>query len=406
MSFTYRARTASGEIRSGVLPCDTAEAAATQLRRDGLFPVAMEPLSADAAAGAGGDGPPPLFSRVRTGEVVQFAIQLSVMTDAGVPLSPALAGLAQQSENPALVVVLRDLAAGVEAGEDFSTGLARHPKLFDATFLNLVRAGESSGTLALMLERTADRLEREQETRRRVTGAMVYPAAMLTLCVGACVFLLAFIFPKITPLFEGRDIELPLATKLLVAISGSFTGHWPYYAAGLGVAAVGFALLRAKGWGRAAWDETLLRLPVVGPLARRVSLSRSLRTLAVTVNAGVPMLDALRLCGDVAGNAAFRRGWRRAADQVVAGVPIHAALRGNPLFPASVLQMIASGEETGRLGPVLDKLGGHFEKEVSDATANALRMLEPLMTVVMGGVIGTIAMAMLLPIFKLSSGVG
>ena len=409
MQFAYQARDAAGLLKAGELAADTVAEVAAALRRDGLFPVDIAPRSA-AGAAAGGANPGlslNLFApRVKGSEVVQFATQLSVMADAGVPLGQALRDLAAQSDGGGLPPVLRKVAAAVDGGETFSAALARFPRAFDPTFVNLAKAGEASGTLPEMLDRTAARLEIDLETRRKLVGAMIYPAAMLVLCLCSVAFLLTCVFPKILPLFEGRELELPAPTKLLMTISDSLTHHWPYHLAGLAAAAGAFAFLRRHEAGRAAWDRAVLGLPVVGPLSRKVSLSRSLRTLAATISAGVPMLESLRLAGAVAGNSAYAAAWRAGSDAVAGGTPLNAALGGNELFPPSVLQMMASGERTGKLGPVLEKVGAHYEREVAAALAATMRLIEPLMTVLMGGVIGTIALAMLLPIFRLSGGVG
>ena len=406
MQFAYQARDAGGVMKAGELAAETIAEVAAALRRDGLFPVDIAPRSHAAAKPAAGGGLALFAPRVKAGEVVHFATQLSVMADAGVPLGQALRDLAGQSEGGAMPTTLRSVAAAVDGGEPFSAALARFPRTFDLTFVNLVKAGEASGTLPKMLERTAERLETDLETRRKLIGAMIYPAAMLFLCLCSVAFLLTFVFPKILPLFEGREIELPGPTKLLMAVSDSLRNHWPYHLAAVLAGAAGVVAVRRSAGGRAAWDRAVLTLPVVGPLCKKVSLARSLRTLAATVSAGVPMLDSLRLAAAVAGNSAFERGWRAAADKVAGGAPLNQAFAGDPLFPSGVLQMMASGERTGKLGPVLEKVGTHYDREVAAALAAAMRLIEPLMTVLMGGIIGTIALAMLLPIFKLSGGVG
>ena len=415
MNYAYQARDAGGAVRTGRLQAEDFGAAAAALRRDGLFPIDIHPAAESAgakpAAAGGGSGggftlPGTGGRRMKPGAVAQFATQLSVMAEAGVPLGQALRNLAEQSSDRGAQAILPAVAAAVDAGERFSAALAKFPKTFDPTFINLVRAGEESGSVPEMLARVAVRLDADLQTRRKLVGAMVYPTAMLLLCLGSCVFLIAFIFPKILPLFEGRDLELPAATKVLIFVSDQATAFGLYYAIGAAAALAGGWYFRSTPAGRAVIHRAVLSVPVVGGLTRKVSLARSLKTLAVTVAAGVPMLDSLKLAAAVAGNVHFARGWAAAADKVAEGTPVHKALAEDKLFPATLCQMVASGEQTGRLGVVLDKVGGHFEKEVEAALASAMRLIEPLMTVVMGGVIGTIALAMLLRIFKLSGGVG
>ena len=331
MQYAYQARDAAGAMKAGELAAETIAEVAAALRRDGLFPVEIAPRADRPAAGA---APAPLFApRVKAGEVVHFATQLAVMADAGVPLGQALRDLAAQSGGGGLPPILERVARAVDGGATFSDALARFPKAFDPTFVNLVKAGEASGQLPEMLDRTADRLAADLETRRKLVGAMIYPAAMLTLCLCSVGFLMSFVFPKIMPLFDGRELELPGPTKLLVAVSDSLTNYWPAYLIGAAAAVVGMISVRRSPAGRAAWDRAVLDLPVVGPLLRKVSLSRSLRTLAATVSAGVPMLESLKLAGAVAGNAAFAAGWRAGAEKVAGGTPLNVALGDNALFP-------------------------------------------------------------------------
>jgi type IV pilus assembly protein PilC len=249
-------------------------------------------------------------------------------------------------------------------------------------------------------------MQTERETRQKVVGAMIYPAAMLLMCVGTCVFLLTYVFPKLTPMFVSRQLDLPTPTKVLMFLSDAMTGRWYLFVAAA-IAFVGFFLYaRKQPWGRQALDWMWLRIPILGPMLRKVVLARTLRTLATTVNAGVPMLESLRLAGNVADNVWYERAWIQVAEQVTGGRQIHQALEGHPLFPPTLLQMIGSGEATGRLGQVLGRVSDAFDREVANAIKAATSMIEPLMVFVMGGVIGTIALAMLLPIFKLSGSVG
>ncbi|MBA3311869.1 MAG: type II secretion system F family protein [Planctomycetaceae bacterium] len=207
-------------------------------------------------------------------------------------------------------------------------------------------------------------------------------------------------------MFSARKIELPLPTKLLMFVSGALTDYWYAFIAAAVLLAAFFLYGRTQLWGRRALDWLWIRLPILGPMLKKVALSRSLRTLAATVNAGVPMLESLRLAGNVANNVWFEEAWADAAEQVTGGRQIHQSLEGHPLFPPTLLQMIGSGEATGRLGQVLTRVSDAFDREVANAIKAATSMIEPIMVFVMGGVIGTIALAMLLPIFKLSSHVG
>lgn len=402
MNFTYQARDIAGQIRDGEIIAASIEEATRQLRQEGMYL-----LSLQERVRAAERGEITLFQkRPGRSEIVYLTNQLAVMTDAGVPLATAIEGLAKQAENPVLKQMLTSIQHGVEGGENLSTALARFPREFDQTYVNLVKASEASGLLGPMLERIASQMQAELETRQKVRAALAYPALMLVMSVGVSVFLLAYVFPKLMPMFETRALDLPTPTKVMMTLSLAITGYWPWLLVGLAAVIGGFLWGRKQPWGRKALDWFWLNVPVLGPMLRKVTISRSVRTLATTVNAGVPVLESLELCAGVSGNVYYERCWRGVAEQVAAGRQIHDSLEGNPLFPATLLQMIASGETTGQLGPVLTKVSDYFDRDVATAVKGATSLIEPVMVLVMGTVIGTIALAMLLPIFKLSSHVG
>ncbi len=399
MQFVYHARDLAGALRDGELFAETLDEAVKQIRRDGLF------LLSIVEQGEGADVHQlSIFQRrVSRQEIVYLTHQMAVMIDAGVPLATALEGLARQADNPTLKQMLEAIQKDVAGGDDLSTAMARFPRHFDKTYTNLVKASETSGTLGPMLERIATQTRSDLETRMKVRGAMAYPAAMLVMCVGVSIFLLSYVFPKLTPLFQARSLALPLPTKVMMVLSDSLLHYWQWHLAGAFAIVCAALFTRRQTWGRLIIDWCWLHIPILGPLLRKVALSRSLRTLATTVNAGVPMLEALELSGAVANNILYEREWKKVGAQVTEGKQIHQALEGHRLFPPTLVQMIASGEATGKLGPVLAKVSDYFDREVATSVAAATRLIEPLMVFVMGSVIGTIALAMLLPIFKLSS---
>lgn len=342
--------------------------------------------------------------RVSRSDIIYMTNQLAVMVDADVPLATALEGIAKQAENPTLKETVSEIQMQVQGGEDFSNVLEKFPKYFDTTYVNLVRASEASGTLSHMLDRISEQSRVAEDTRQKVKGALMYPGAMLVMCVGVCIFLLSYVFPKLTPMFEAKSMDIPGPTKFMMAISFALTHYWYLFILGFVVAVVGFIYMRRQWWGRMAFDWMWLNMPVFGPMMRKVILSRSLRTLATTINAGVPMLESLKLSSGVANNIFYARCWQDVSEQVTSGRQIHEALEGHSLFPATLLQMISSGEQTGKLGHILEKVSGYFDREVDNSIKAATSLIEPIMVMVMGSVIGTIALAMLLPIFKLSSG--
>jgi type IV pilus assembly protein PilC len=402
MQFEYLARDAAGKMQSGVISAETTADAARKLRQDGLITLSVtETRSATRSA------TPSLFARrVTRGDIVYLSSQLAVMVDAGIPVASAIGGLARQSDNPSMKSMLERIQQDVEGGVDFSAALAKYPRCFDGVYVNLVKAGEVSGLLGALLERIAMQMRSDLEQRQKVRGALMYPGVMAAMCLGACAFLLSFVLPKISPMFVARGIELPTPTVVMLAASHVLTRYWWACLLGAG-GLIGFWWhARRQWWGRLAYDWLILRIPVLGPLMKKAILARTTRTFAAMLNAGVPVLDGIQLCAAVSENIFYERAWKDLADKVTTGCQIHEVLESNPLFPKTLVQMIGSGEQTGKLGMVLGRVGNYYDSEVSIAIKSATSLLEPLMVAGMGVVIGGLALAMLLPIFKLSSHTG
>ena len=393
MSFQYRVRDPLGNTHQGTLEAASLEDAKQQLRRDGF-----QVLDLDEA-----DGEEGLFPRrITKNDVIYLTNQLAIMVDTGITLSVALGGIVEQEPNPSLRKILAELKASVEGGEDFSTGLARYPKLFDRTYVALVRASEATGTLGSMLERIADYLRREVETRGRVRAAMAYPMVMMVMASGVTVFLLTYILPKFTPLFKSKGIDLPGPTWLMMTVSDALLGYWYLWLGGLVLAVAGFLFGRRTKPGRRLLDLAKIHFPILGPMFRKVIISRSIRTLGTMLQSGVPIMDAIRLAGEVSGNVHYEELWEQVLDEVTGGKRICEVLIGNPLFPRVLVQMIASGEETGKLEQVLERVSTYYDREVETSIKATTSLIEPIMIAVMGVVVGTIGLALLLPIFSLS----
>jgi type IV pilus assembly protein PilC len=352
------------------------------------------------------DGPELFPRRISRTAVVYFTNQLAVMVDTGISLADALGHIAAQEPNLTLRRVVADLKDTVEEGQPFSAALARHPKLFNTTYCALVRAAEATGGMGTMLDRIARYLRQEVETRSKVRAALAYPAVMAVLAVAVTVFLLTYILPKFVPLFMRKGVQLPAPTRIMMGISAALTDYWYLWAASAAAVIGGLAYLRHTPQGRAALDRLRLALPVLGPLFLKIAVSRSIRTLGTMLQSGVPMLEALDLAGAVAANVYFERLWRSVADHVTQGGQVCEALARDPLFPRTLIQMVAAGEQTGKLGQVLERASAYYEQEVETAVKAATSLIEPLMIVFMGMVVGGIAMALLLPVFTLSRSAG
>jgi type IV pilus assembly protein PilC len=393
MSFQYRARDPLGNTHQGTLEATSLEDARQQLRRDGF-----QILDLDQS-----EDEEDLFPRrVSKNDIIYVTTQLAIMVDTGITLSVALNGIVEQESNPSLRKILTELKTSVEGGEDFSAALARYPKLFDRTYVALVKASEATGTLGSMLDRIADYMRKEVETRGRVLAAMAYPMVMMVLAFGVTIFLLTYILPKFTPLFKSKGMDLPAPTWLMMTVSDALLSYWYLWLAGFVSVVAGFLFGRRTQPGRRFLDLVKINLPILGPMFRKIILSRSIRTLGTMLHSGVPIMDAIRLAGEVSGNVYYEELWQQVLDEVAAGKRICEVLSGNPLFPKVLVQMIASGEETGKLDKVLQRVSSYYDREVETSIKATTSLIEPIMIAVMGVVVGTIGLALLLPIFSLS----
>ncbi len=393
MTFQYRVRDPLGNTHEGTLEATSLEDATQQLRRDGF-----RILELDEADGEEGLFP----QRISKKDIIYVANQLAIMVDTGITLSAALAGIVDQETNPSLRKILSELRVSVEGGQDFSVALARYPKLFDKTFVSLVKASEATGTLGPMLDRIGDYLRKEVETRGKVRASLAYPTVMMVLAFGVTIFLLTYVLPKFTPLFKAKGTELPLPTVLMITVSDVILGRWYLWLAGAVLLVIGFLLGRRTEPGRRILDWIKINVPILGPMFRKVIISRSIRTLGTMLANGVPIIDSIKLAGEVSGNYYYEEIWKHVLDEVAAGHRICEVLAGNPLFPKVLVQMIAAGEETGKLDRVLERVSMYYDNEVETSIKATTSLIEPIMISVMGVVVGTIGLALLLPIFSLS----
>jgi len=399
MAYTYTARDARGKIHDGELDAPSIEAASQRLRQDGLSVVELHDEDDDDEKDSGEGFFP---RRISKQEVIYVTSQLAVMTDTGITLSTALQGIRENEENPTLQRVLGELQSAVESGEDFSTALARYPRLFDKTYVSLIRASEATGTMGEMLERIASYLRKETETVGKVRAALAYPAVMLFVATGVTLFLLTYVLPKFAPLFNRPGAKLPGITRFMMVASDALLHWWWAWIAGLVALVVALCWFRKTPTGRQAIDTVKIKLPLLGTMFRKVAISRSIRTLGTMMASGVPVLEAIKLSADVAGNYHFERLWHDVGSHVTEGNRIADSLGRSTLFPRMLIQMIKSGEETGKLDIVMLKISNYYDQEVETTLKSVTSMVEPIMITVMGIVVGGIGMALLLPIFSLS----
>ncbi|MBA4028224.1 MAG: type II secretion system F family protein [Planctomyces sp.] len=402
-NYRFSVQGPGGQIESGSITADSIAGAAAALRSRGFNVLQINPASAGFDRGSLSQRLAELNAgRPKTKHVLDFTTQLAVMIRAGINLRAALEGIAEQTKHPGFRRVVLQLKSDVESGKQFSQALQRHPRLFGPLYINMVRASEMSGSFASMLDRIAGYISQEMETKRMVIGAALYPGIIGTMAVIVTVFLLTFVLPRFKGVFQGKEEILPWATKFLLGLSDFMVQQWMYIVPGI-LAALFMVFLATKTEvGGTVLDRLKLTIPVLKGMFRAMYISRCLQTMGQLVNAGVPMLDTIAITADVSGNRNYKSLWRRVFVSVQQGKKIGSQLQGSKLLPQSVVQMVTAGEESGKLGEVLDEVSGYYAKQLKDQIKAVTSLIEPIMIVLMGSVVGFIAMAIILPIFKMS----
>jgi type IV pilus assembly protein PilC len=336
-------------------------------------------------------------------DILHFTRQLAVMVRAGISLQDALEGIGDQNSNLKFKAVIRDLKNRIEEGNSFSQALAEHPRIFSNLYINMVAAAEASGSLSDMLQKLAEYLDEEAETRSQVRSAMVYPVIIAVMAVSVTVFLLCFVLPRFTAIFAGKEHLLPTPTIVLIKTSG-FLRHWWYaIIPAVGAGLWGFYFFIHTTAGRLWWDKTKLILPLIRTLCRSLYITRGLHTMGVLTRAGVPILNTISITAHVSGNVLYKNMWLNVYEEVRQGKKIAAALSRSALMPSSVVQMIRSGEDSGNMAEVLKDISAFYARELKAVIKAVTSMIEPIMIVIMGCLVGFIAMSIILPIFKMSS---
>ena len=394
--YAYDAINAQGLLTSGVISAPDMGSAREQLQARGLLPSS---LSEKAAAGEESFGS--MFKKIKPKSLQVFARQLATMIEAGVSVVAALVTLEEQTDDKYLKEVVSEVRGDVESGMIFSRALARHPRVFDRLFVAMVAAGESSGTLDIVLDRVATQIEKATKLKRRVKGAMVYPIVVISFASLVLTFMLMFIVPVFQKVFDELNGQLPTPTKIIIDLSNALRGYWFVIFPMIGLMIYTIRRLKRTPEGTRAWDRFKLRVPMkIGDTVQKIALARWSRTFSALVSSGVPILQAIDITGQTAGNALVEKAMAGVTESVKRGGTIAQPLKDVPVFPAMVVDMIAVGEETGALDTMLSKVADFYETEVDAAVKAITSILEPAMIVVVGGMVGFIVISMYLPLFK------
>jgi len=338
--------------------------------------------------------------------ILNFTNQLAVMVRAGISLKESLESIAgqQTQKNEKFKTIITDLKNRIEEGQSFSQALAEHPEVFSNLYINMVAAAEVSGSLSGMLQKLAEYLDQEADTRSQIKGAMVYPAIIAVMAISVTIFLLCFVLPRFAGVFAGKEDLLPMPTKILMGSSAFLRMYWYLIVPFVGGAFAGFLyFIGSTNTGRLWWDRTKLTLPIIKTLCRSLYITRSLHTMGVLTHAGVPILDTIAITAHISGNALYKDMWLGVYEDIRQGKKIASSLSQYDLMPSDVVQMIRSGEDSGTMSDVLRDVSNYYARLLRNVIKTVTSMIEPIMIVVMGVLVGFIAMSIMLPIFKMSS---
>jgi type IV pilus assembly protein PilC len=420
-TFAYEAMNAGGKPQKGTMEAASSEDVIKKLRGDGLFPTQVREQKAGATKGkkdrkaAARKGKKKGFTislpgKVKSKHLTLFTRQMSTLQDAGLPLLRSLQILEQQQKPGKLKSILANVCEDVEGGNTLSESFARHPKAFDRLYCKMVAAGEVGGVLDVILQRLADFMEKGQRLARRIKGAMIYPACVISIAIAIVTGIMYFVIPKFQEIFKDFGVKLPAPTVFLIDSSKWIAGTASKDQAVPGVIWImaapfalffGFKLLRKTNFGRAGIDIVLLKVPGLGNLTRKTVVARFTRTLGTLISAGVPILEAVLITRDTCGNYVFEKALNRVHDSIREGESFATPLKQSRVVDSLVVNMIDVGEETGDMDVMLTKIADNYDEEVDVAVGSLLSLLEPFMVIILGGIIGGIVLALFLPLVSM-----
>jgi len=394
--FAYQARDTAGRVVTGSIEAGDQNAATALLMDRSLMVTSLSLGKAQRKGGKKQQG------KVKSQDLVVFTRQLATMMDAGLPLVQSLTALEEQTESKTFKPVLRQIMAKVESGDAFSQALALHPRVFNKLYVSMVEAGETGGLLAEILDRVATYLEASARLKKKVKGAMMYPVIVCIIAILISLFLIVKVIPIFAEIFKDFGGALPAPTQMLINVSNTIRNH--FIVVTVVTAVVIFLLVKLKRTrrGTEAWDRFKLRAPVFGKLVHKISMSRFSRTFAALLRSGVPILETLRIVGQSSGNTQVEFAIEKTATSIERGDNLAVALGSHPIFPPMLVRMISAGEQTGKVDVMLEKIADFYDEEIEATLAGLTSLIEPLLIVFLGVVVGTIVICMFLPIFRLN----
>lgn len=401
--YEYTAFDQKGKSKKGIIEADNEASARNKLRAAGKYPVEIkENLSQSTKAGRAGRGSFLVFERVKSMEIHIFTRQLATLLGAGIPLVSALSSLLEQTANPALKKVLAQIKDAVNEGNTLTNSLAKHPKLFSNIYINMVRAGEASGSLDIVLEKLADFGEKQRTLQGRIKAALIYPVFMAVIGSAILFILITYIVPNITKVFADMERTLPLPTRLLISLSNFLRGYWWLVLLLLIAAFYSLRLFIQNARGRRIWDLLKLKMPIIGAVNQKIILARFGSTMASLLGSSVPLVTSMQIVQSIANNSLIAEVIEEAIERIRKGKSMASALGSSPWFPPIFVQMISVGEQSGNLEPMLTKVSDAYEREVDMAIMGMTSLIEPIMIAAMGAAVGFVVLSILLPIFEMN----
>lgn len=403
--YSYQGIDAKGKKSAGTVDAENEKSARAKLRKTNIYPTVIALEGGFGGALAAGHREfkfGAMFSKVKTQDIALMTRQFASLLNAGVPLVEALAALVEQMEQPKLRSALSTIRERVMEGEKLSHALKQHPKIFNDLYVNMVSAGEASGTLEKVLERLADATESAEELRSKVVGALTYPAIMGTVGLLMMVLLITFVIPKMTGMLLEMNIELPLPTRFLIGLTDFVLGWWWIVLGGLAITIYSARRYIKSPKGRETLDRKILTVPLIGRLLRLTTIARVTRTLGTLLASGVPMLTAIDIVRNIVSNTLLKKILEETRDAVKEGSSLSEPLKRSGQFPPMSTHMIAIGEKTGELEQMLERVADTYDKEVENAIGSLLGLMEPVMLIVMGGMVSFIVISVMYPMLQAS----
>lgn len=408
--YSYKAMDARGKNVTGIVDAESEKAAKARLRKEGKFPTFLQEVSEQKATSGKGLSMEVdlrlLLGRVKARDLAISTRQFATLIGANIPMDQSLQALSKQVENPVLEKTFSQIRDKVTQGTSLANALKDFPKVFPPIYINMVSAGEESGTLDAVLNRLADYTEETLDRQQKVKAATTYPIIMMVIAVFIVAFLVGFVIPKISQIFAGMNKALPPITVALLAVANFTRAYWWLILIAIGVAIYGFRRWRATPKGRKRWDALVLRMPLFGVIIRKTAVSRFTRTLGTLLNSGVPIMNAMNIVKNVVNNVIIESAIETARDNIREGQSIAKPLEASGVFPPMVIHMVGVGEQTGELEDMLFRIADAYDRDVTSTIQAMMSILEPMILLVMAGVVLLIILAIMLPIMDMTSGLG